>query len=201
MLRAACTQAQSWQVEGLTGARVAVNVSGLQLAQPDFCELVARVLRDTGLPAHCLELEITESVVIQHDERIARVLRDLKGIGVQLSIDDFGTGQSSFSRLSEFPIDRLKIDRAFVARAHLNGPDQAIASAIIALARTLHLEVVAEGVEEMAQLMLLQEEHCTSAQGFLLSRPLPPAEALALLRRSAESVDASRTQTLQRLSV
>ncbi len=198
VLRTACAQAMIWRTEGLKSARVAVNVSALQLAQPGFCDLVSRVLGDTGLPADRLELEITESVVMQNDGGSAQVMRDLKSIGVQLAIDDFGTGQSSFSRLREFPIDRLKIDREFVKRAHLPGSDQAIASAIIAMAKTLNLEVVAEGVEEFAQLMLLQEEECTLAQGFLLSRPLPPAEASQLLRRSEEHPDATRTQRLRR---
>jgi len=201
VLRTACAQASNWQGEGLKSARVAVNVSGLQLCNPGFCELVSNVLRDTGLSADCLELEITESVIMQNDGRAARVMRELKSIGVQLAIDDFGTGHSSFSRLREFPIDRLKIDRAFVKRAHLTGPDQAIASAIIALAKTLNLEVVAEGVEEFAQLMLLQEERCTLAQGYLLSRPLPAADALELLRRSEDSPDSSRTQRLRRLYI
>jgi diguanylate cyclase len=199
VLRAACTQARNWQLEGLNSARMAVNVSGLQLSQPGFCELVSKVLQDTGLAAECLELEITESVVMQNDDRAVQMMRDLKAVGVQLSIDDFGTGHSSFSRLREFPIDRLKIDQAFVRRAHRAGPDQAIASAIIAMAKTLDLEVVAEGVEEFSQLMLLQDERCTLAQGFLLSRPLPPAEASHLLRRSEDNSDTSRTQRLQRL--
>jgi len=199
VLRAACTQAKDWQLEGVENARVAVNVSGLQLAQPNFCELVSSILQDTGLSAECLEIEITESVVMQNDDRAAQVMRDLKSLGVQLAIDDFGTGHSSFSRLSGFPVDRLKIDRAFVKHAHLQGPDQAIASAIIAMAKTLNLEVVAEGVEEFAQLIMLQEERCDMAQGYLLSRPLPAAEALVLMRRCEEGADNSRTQRLRRL--
>jgi diguanylate cyclase (GGDEF)-like protein len=199
VLRAACTQAKDWQLEGVENARVAVNVSGLQLAQPNFCELVSSILQDTGLSAECLEIEITESVVMQNDDRAAQVMRDLKSLGVQLAIDDFGTGHSSFSRLSGFPIDRLKIDRAFVKHAHLQGPDQAIASAIIAMAKTLSLEVVAEGVEEFAQLIMLPEERCDMAQGYLLSRPLPAAEALVLMRRCEEGADNSRTQRLRRL--
>jgi diguanylate cyclase (GGDEF)-like protein len=199
VLRAACAQAKAWQLEGLKSTRVAVNVSGMQLAQPGLCDLVASVLHDTGLPATSLEIEITESVVMQNDDRATQVMRDLKALGVQLAIDDFGTGHSSFSRLSGFPIDRLKIDRAFVKHAHLDGPDQAIASAIIAMAKTLHLEVVAEGVEEFAQLLMLQDENCTLAQGYLLSRPLPPAAALELMRRSEEGPDTTRTERLQRL--
>jgi diguanylate cyclase len=199
VLRAACAQALAWQVEGIAHARMAVNVSGLQLAQPGFCKLVETVLTETGLQPDLLELEIAESVIMQDDLRAVQTIRDLKAMGVQIAIDDFGTGHSSFARLSEFPVDRLKIDRAFVKRAHLNTADQAIAAAIIAMARTLQLEVVAEGVEEIEQLLLLQDEKCALGQGYLLSRPLRPADALQLLRRSSESRETSRTERLKAL--
>jgi diguanylate cyclase (GGDEF)-like protein len=199
VLRTACAQAKMWHDEGLPLARVAVNVSGLQLSQRGFPDLVRAVLRDTGCPAKLVELEITESVLMQNETWTVKVLKELKEIGIEIAIDDFGTGYSSFSRLREFPIDRLKIDRSFVKNVHSSGEDHAIASAIIAMAKTLHLEVVAEGVEELAQLMILQDERCTLAQGFLLSRPLPAADALLLLRRLAGSLDATRTQRLRRL--
>jgi diguanylate cyclase len=199
VLRGACAQAKAWCEEGLPVARVAVNVSGLQLSQRGFADLVRAVLRETELPPELLELEITESVVMQNEAWTQDVLKDLKSIGVELAIDDFGTGYSSFARLREFPIDRLKIDRSFVQHVHDNGEDHAIASAIIAMAKTLKLEVVAEGVEDFAQLMMLQDERCTLAQGFLLSRPLPAADAHQLLRRLAEHVDGTRTQRLKRL--
>jgi diguanylate cyclase (GGDEF)-like protein len=199
VLRAACTQAHTWLMEGLPVTRVAVNVSGLQLSHPGFTALVSSVLSESGLAAECLELEVTESVLMQDNCRAVDVLTQLKATGVDIAIDDFGTGHSSFARLSEFPVDRLKIDRAFVQRAHVSQADKLIASAIIGMAKTLGLEVVAEGVEEFAQLMMLQDEHCTLAQGYLLSRPLTAAEAGQLLRRSAESVDATRTERLKRL--
>jgi diguanylate cyclase (GGDEF)-like protein/PAS domain S-box-containing protein len=201
VLRTACAQAKAWHDERLPVARVAVNVSGLQLSQRGFPELVSAVLRDTGLPPELLELEITESVVMQNEGWAEHVLKALKTIGVELAIDDFGTGYSSFSRLREFPIDRLKIDQAFVQRVQSCGEDRAIAAAIIAMAKTLRLDVVAEGVEEFAQLMFLQDERCTLAQGFLLSRPLPATEALLLLRRLSENADGTRTQRLKRLFV
>jgi diguanylate cyclase (GGDEF)-like protein len=200
VLRSACAQAKAWHQEGLPGARVAVNVSALQLAQRGFAALVATVLRDTGLPPALLELEITESVVMQTEGGTEQVLNDLKAIGLAIAIDDFGTGYSSFARLRDFPIDRLKIDRAFIRQVQSSPDDRAIAIAIIALAKTLHIEVVAEGVEEFAQLLVLQEEHCTLAQGFLLSRPLPAHEALLLLRRQAENPDGSRTERLKRFT-
>lgn len=199
VLRAACAQAVTWRADGLPIARVAVNVSGMQLSQRGFPDLVRTVLVESGLPPQMLELEITESVVMQDEVWTAQVLRDLKDIGVDIAIDDFGTGYSSFARLREFPIDRLKIDRSFVQRVHSDGDDHAIASAIIAMAKTLKLEVVAEGVEDMAQLMALQEQRCALAQGFLLSRPLPPEEARQLLRRLAENTSGTRTQRLKHL--
>lgn len=199
VLRTACTQAKAWRDENLPVARVAVNVSGLQLSQRGFADLVSAVLRETGLPPELLELEITESVVMQNDTWTEAALKDLKTIGVEIAIDDFGTGYSSLARLREFPIDRLKIDRSFICHVHDNADDQAIASAIIAMAKTLKLEVVAEGIEEFAQLMILQDERCTLAQGFLLSRPLPPTAALQLLRRLAEHADGTRTQRLKHL--
>jgi len=200
VLRAACAEAKAWRDEGLPVARVAVNVSGLQLSERGFADLVRAVLHETGLPPELLELEITETVVMQNRAWTETVLRDLKTIGVEIAIDDFGTGYSSFARLREFPIDRVKIDRCFVSHVHQNGEDHAIASAIIAMAKTLKLEVVAEGVEDFAQLMILQDEHCTMAQGFLLGRPLPSAEAQLLLRRLGDQVDGSPTQRLRILA-
>ena len=201
VLRSACTQAKAWLDEGLSAVRVAVNVSGLQLAQRGFPALVAAVLRDTGLPATTLELEITESVIMANEDWTRQVLGELKTIGVQISIDDFGTGYSSLGRLREFPIDRLKIDGSFIRRVQNNGEDRVIAATIIGMAKTLKLEVVAEGVEDLAQLLFLQEENCTLAQGFFLSAPLTVAESGQLLRRLARDFDGSRTERLERLRV
>ena len=199
VLRAACTQAKTWLDEGLSPGRIAVNVSGLQLAQRGFPGLVAAVLRDTGLPAVALELEITESVIMANEDWTRQVLGELKAIGVQISIDDFGTGYSSLGRLREFPIDRLKIDGSFIRRVQNNGEDRVIAATIIAMAKTLRLEVVAEGVEDLAQLLFLQEESCTLVQGFFLSPPLTAAESGQLLRRLARDFDGTRTERLRLL--
>ena len=199
VLRTACAQAKAWHDEGLPLARMAVNVSALQLSRRDFPEVVRSVLQETGLRPEFLELEITESAIMQNEAWTEELFKELKKIGVEIAIDDFGTGYSSFSRLKEFPIDRLKIDRSFVQNLHNKGDDQAIASAIIAMAKTLRLEVVAEGVEEFAQLMVLQDERCTLAQGFLLGRPLPTSEARLLLHRSADKADGTRTQRFKRL--
>jgi diguanylate cyclase (GGDEF)-like protein/PAS domain S-box-containing protein len=199
VLRAACTQAKAWHDEGLSALRIAVNVSGLQLAQRGFPGLVATVLRDTGLPPVTLELEITESVIMANEDWTRQVLGELKAIGVQISIDDFGTGYSSLGRLRDFPIDRLKIDGSFIRRVQNNGEDRVIAATIIAMAKTLKLEVVAEGVEDLAQLLFLQEERCTLAQGFFLSVPLTAAESGQLLRRFARDFDGTRTERLRRV--
>jgi diguanylate cyclase (GGDEF)-like protein len=199
VLRAACMQAKAWNDEGLSAVRIAVNVSGLQLAQRGFPGLVATVLRDTGLPPDTLELEITESVIMTNEDWTRQVLGELKAIGVQISIDDFGTGYSSLGRLREFPIDRLKIDGSFIRRVQNNGEDRVIAATIIAMAKTLKLEVVAEGVEDLAQLLFLQEERCTLVQGFFLSPPLTTAESGQLLRRLARDFDGTRTERLRRL--
>jgi len=199
VLRTACAQAKAWHDEGLPVVRMAVNVSALQLSRRDFPEVVRSALQETGLRPELLEIEITESAIMQNEAWTEDVLKELKKIGVEIAIDDFGTGYSSFSRLKEFPIDRLKIDRSFVQHLHNKGDDQAIASAIIAMAKTLRLEVVAEGVEEFAQLMVLQDERCTLAQGFLFGRPLPPSEARLLLHRSADKADGTRTERFKRL--
>ena len=199
VLRAACMQAQAWHDEGHSALRVAVNVSGLQLAQRGFPGLVAAVLRDTGLPSVTLELEITESVIMANEDWTRQVLGELKAIGVQISIDDFGTGYSSLGRLREFPVDRLKIDGSFIRRVQSTGEDRVIAATIIAMAKTLKLEVVAEGVEDLAQLLFLQGECCTLVQGYFLSPPLTAAESGQLLRRLARDFDGTRTQRLRRV--
>lgn len=128
---------------------------------------------ETGLPAHLLELEITETVLMKDAENAVSTLNQLKTIGVQLAIDDFGAGYSSLSHLKQFPIDRLEIDRSFVRSITSNPDDQAIACAIIAMAKTMHLKVTAEGVETDEQLNLLKGEHCDVAQGYHISYPLP----------------------------
>jgi EAL domain-containing protein (putative c-di-GMP-specific phosphodiesterase class I) len=188
VLRAACIQAKAWHDERLPVTRVAVNLSGTQLSQRGFAGLVASILRETGLPPGLLELEITESLVMQDEEWVSQVLRDLKATGVDIAIDDFGTGYSSLGRLRDFPIDRLKIDRSFISKVQSCGEDRAITGAIIA-----------EGIEEFPQLLFLQEEYCKQAQGFLLSPPLSAAGALSLLRRLAVDIEGSRTQRFQRL--
>jgi len=178
ILQAACRQAQSWQREGMP-LSVAVNLSPRQFLEADLVRQVREVLAETGLPPHLLELEITESLAMQNAERTAESLKALRGLGVRLSIDDFGTGYSSLGYLKNFPIDTLKIDRAFVGDLDTDPGDAAIAATVVAMARTLGLGVVAEGVEREAQLRVLRDQGCDRAQGYLFSPPLWPEEMAA----------------------
>ncbi|PLX84014.1 MAG: hypothetical protein C0617_09310 [Desulfuromonas sp.] len=177
VLQRACTQNRAWQKGGNPPLRMAVNISGRQFKKPGFVALVDRVLEETGLDPRWLELEITESIVMKDVAATIGTLNDLKGRGVHLAIDDFGTGYSSLSYLKRFPISKLKIDRSFVRDITTDPDDAAIAASVIALAQSMNLEVVAEGVETEEQKRFLQERGCAMAQGFLFSRPLPAAAA------------------------
>jgi diguanylate cyclase (GGDEF)-like protein len=199
VLRNACQQAKSWVDEGLPVSRMAVNVSGQQFVLKDFPQLVAAIIKETGIEASMLELEITESVVMKDEVWAEQALAQLKEQGVMLAIDDFGTGYSSFGRLRHFAVDRLKIDRSFMTSLIDCSDDRAIAAAIIAMSRSLRINVTAEGVESFPQLLFLQEHDCHEAQGFLFSRALPAADAHKLLRRAAEATTGTRTQRLRSL--
>ncbi len=199
VLRNACAQTKSWVDEGLPVTRMAVNVSGQQFVLKDFPQQVAAIIRETGIEASMLELEITESVVMKDEAWAEQALLQLKELGVMLAIDDFGTGYSSFGRLRNFAVDRLKIDRSFMTSLIDCSDDRAIAAAIIAMSRSLRINVTAEGVESFPQLLFLQEHDCHEAQGFLFSRALPAADAHKLLRRAAESTAGTRTQRLRAL--
>jgi diguanylate cyclase (GGDEF)-like protein len=186
VLRSACTQLQEWLVQGLPPMRVAVNLSVRQLLQKDFAATVEGILAQTGLPPHLLELEITESTLMENAQDTLAALHRLHQLGVRLSIDDFGTGYSSLSYLKRFPVDIIKIDRSFVRDVPQDADDAAIVTAIIALAHSLRLEVVAEGVETEAQLHFLQARQCDLLQGYHLS-PAIPAEQFVRLVRTAIS--------------
>ena len=175
VLETACRQVATWLADGVPPVRVAVNLSARQFQQGDLPETVARILLDTGVPPALLELEITESVAMNRPKETIRHLLHFKYMGVELAIDDFGTGYSSLSYLKLFPVHRLKIDRSFVRDLENDANDAAIAAATIALAHTLGMEVVAEGVETSGQLEFLKEQHCDTIQGYFFSRPLPAA--------------------------
>jgi diguanylate cyclase (GGDEF)-like protein len=185
VLRAAVAQAAAWQAAGRAMA-VSVNVSALQFQQPDFVEGVASVLRDAGLPAHWLELELTESLLIQDAPEAMLRLQALAQLGVRLAIDDFGIGYSNLSYLKRFPIGRLKIDRSFVAGLPADESDAAIVQAIVNMGRALRLQIVAEGVENDTQRAFLREIGCDQYQGFLFARALDVPDFEALLGWSAD---------------
>jgi len=197
VLLQACRQARVWHDEGLPFQRMAVNVSGKQFALAEYPSEVAAILEQTGLAPSALELEITESVVMADETWAQKAINELKQLGISLAIDDFGTGYSSFGRLRHFSVDRLKIDRSFVSSVTECNDDRAIAAAIIAMSRSLRINVTAEGVENFPQLAFLQEQECQDAQGFLLSRPLAAEAARELLRRVDDASDESRTQRLK----
>ena len=172
ILRTACTQAKSWQDKGLNFAKLNVNISLRQFIQKDFVHMVGRILKETGLDANYLELELTESVVMDNAEAVVKILGELKETGVRLAIDDFGTGYSSLIYLKLMPIDIIKIDQSFVRDMAVNINDAAICDAIIRLAKSLNLEVIAEGVETMEQIELLKRLDCCNIQGYVVSKPL-----------------------------
>lgn len=180
VLRTACRQNKAWQQQGLPAVRVAVNLSAKQFGQYHLDEMIAATLMETGMAPQWLELEITESAIMKNAEQNAIILHKLKEMGVSLAIDDFGTGYSSLSYLKHFPISRLKIDRSFVRDITTNPDDAAIAEIIIAMAQTLKLSVIAEGVETRAQMELLSFNNCIEMQGYLFSRPVP-AEQFSIL--------------------
>ncbi len=173
VLRGACQQARAWLDAGLALSSIAVNVSATELRQDGFLAGVLAILEETGLDPHHLELELTESVLMKHAGSAAAILQALRETGVQVAVDDFGTGYSSLSYLRAFPIDALKIDQSFVRQIAATGDDASIVTAVISMARSLKLRVVAEGVETFEQLAFLQRHECDEAQGFYFSRPLP----------------------------
>jgi diguanylate cyclase (GGDEF)-like protein/PAS domain S-box-containing protein len=182
ILYTACSQNKVWQDAGFPPMYVSVNISSIQFKQPSFISTVNNVLQDTGLDPHYLELELTESILMESTETAIQTLKELKSMGVRISIDDFGTGYSSLSYLKRFPIDTLKIDRSFVRDVTSDPDDKAIINAIIALARSLNLKVIAEGVETIQQLVCLHEQGSDGMQGYLFSPPLPIDSLTQLLK-------------------
>jgi diguanylate cyclase (GGDEF)-like protein len=173
VLHEACRQAARWRQAGDGLEQVSVNVAGRQIQRGDFVATVRRTLEETGLPPEALELEITESFIMEQAEQAISVLEGLRGLGVSLAIDDFGTGYSSLSYLKRLPIDKLKVDRSFVRDIPQDRNDEAITRAVLALGRSLQLGVVAEGVETTEQEDFLRAGGCDQVQGFLYSAPLP----------------------------
>ncbi len=189
VLREACAQNKAWQDRGLPRLRVSVNISGVQWRKDDIVECVARALRESGLDASYLELEITESVVMQNAAKTVGMLEQLSRMGVHLSIDDFGTGYSSLSYLKRFQVNTLKIDRAFIRDIASDHEDSAIVQAIVALAHSLQLQVVAEGVENDTQLQHLKRLGSDEYQGFFRSKPLPGEQFERFLKAEVQAGD------------
>jgi EAL domain-containing protein (putative c-di-GMP-specific phosphodiesterase class I) len=181
-LRQALMTVHDWHQQGLPGLTVAVNVSALQLQRGDLSDVVARILTETGVSAHCLELELTESVIMANPEKNADTLRACRRLGVSLAIDDFGTGYSSLAYLKRLPLTTLKIDQEFVGDLTHDTDDEAITSTIINMGHSLSLNVIAEGVETAAQLQFLRDHGCDEIQGHWISHALPPDACLRFIR-------------------
>jgi EAL domain-containing protein (putative c-di-GMP-specific phosphodiesterase class I)/DNA-binding NarL/FixJ family response regulator len=186
VLKTACEQIVEWELDGTGPMTVAVNISAVQLCQQDIVELVRRVVHQTHMQPHHLVLEITESSLIENLQQHTSALEALRRDGVGIEIDDFGTGYSSLSYLRALPIDAVKIDRSFIRQIDTNPVDAAIVSAIVAMAHSMQLRVVAEGVETPSQLKVLGAQGCDVAQGFLFARPLPADDCRKLLTAIAQ---------------
>jgi diguanylate cyclase (GGDEF)-like protein/PAS domain S-box-containing protein len=181
LLFSACAQNKAWQEAGFSPIRMAVNISTYQLVQKGFLKFLTTLLKEIDLEPEYLELEFTESVVLQHSDLITESLRELASLGIQCAVDDFGTGYSALSYLKYLPLQRLKLDQSFVSALTLDPNDDAISKAIIAMAHDLNLKVTAEGVETVQQLEFLRAQDCDEAQGFLFSKPLPAKDFVQLL--------------------
>ncbi len=184
IIRTACAQAKSWQEEGFAPFRISVNISARLFQQYDLDKTILDILNQTGLGPDSLELEITETIAMQNIETSMDILWKLSGFSIRIAMDDFGTGYSSLAYLKKFPIQLLKIDRAFIRDLYRNPEDQTIVKAIIAMAQTLKIDVIAEGVERQDQLDLLRAFGCGYAQGFYFSRPVPPQDFAKILSQN-----------------
>ncbi len=182
VLRTACKQNKAWQDMGLPPVRVAVNLSAQQMRRADMVQVVEQALRDSGLAPEWLELELTESMILEDATATIRTMRDLKALGIYLSLDDFGTGYSSLAYLQRFPVDRIKIDKSFINDVTTHAGSAAIVRSILNMAENLGLAVVAEGVETSSQLHYLQRQTCADMQGYVFSKPVSAAELADLLR-------------------
>jgi EAL domain-containing protein (putative c-di-GMP-specific phosphodiesterase class I) len=187
VLSTACQQAKTWYDQGHTELYVAVNLSTRQFKEPDLVEIIEEVLEETGLPPQCLQLEVTESGIMDNPDHAKTKMQMLRTKGVRFSIDDFGTGYSSLSYLKRFPIDTLKIDQSFVVDSLTNTDDQEIIKTIIIMARSLHMGTVAEGIETREQHELLSQYGCHMMQGYYFGRPMPPEKFETLLQEMPPS--------------
>jgi EAL domain-containing protein (putative c-di-GMP-specific phosphodiesterase class I) len=183
VLREACRQAKAWQQAWATQLRLCVNVSAVELRSKEFVAGVAEIVAETGFDPRFLELELTETFLMQESKSTDIVLRALKRLGVTLALDDFGTGYSSLSYMRRFPVDTLKVDSSFVRDVITGAADSGVVRAVIQMGNSLHMRVVAEGVETKDQVLILREMACVEAQGYYLSRPTTAAGISNLMRR------------------
>jgi len=195
VMRAACRDTRRWHARYGLPLRIGVNLSPLQLRQPNFAQLVAQVLKETGLDPHLLDLEVTESISVKSIPGLTETLHALRQLGCSISIDDFGTGQSSLDYIKRFPADRIKIDQAFVRNIGVDPDDEAIVQATISMAHNLSRQVVAEGVETEQHLEFLRAQGCEVVQGFLFCRPIPPAAFENLLQERARLLAGAEVPT------
>jgi EAL domain-containing protein (putative c-di-GMP-specific phosphodiesterase class I) len=200
VLETACLQQRAWREAGLAPIKMSVNLSFQQFHDRELVSKVAQVLARVGTPRGALVLEITESVLMQETERAMETLQELTALGIGLAIDDFGTGYSSLGYLKRFPVSLLKIDRSFVSEVTTNPDDAALTAAIIAMAGSMNLKIVAEGVETREQLAFLRDHGCDQIQGYLLSRPLPADELTRLLGCEPGFLSPGQAACLQVLS-
>jgi EAL domain-containing protein (putative c-di-GMP-specific phosphodiesterase class I) len=185
VLKEACTMGIKLQQMGYEDIVMSVNISVVQLRHSGMLEVISKVLRDTGLPANSLEIEVTESILIGSFDSSIEILNKIRQMGVKISLDDFGTGYSSLSHLQRLPITSLKIDRLFIKELMKEGVEMAMTATIIELAHTLKLGVIAEGVEYALQLKSLAQENCDYFQGFLFGKPMPEDKAIAFLEQNS----------------
>ncbi|MEK7851287.1 MAG: bifunctional diguanylate cyclase/phosphodiesterase, partial [Deltaproteobacteria bacterium] len=183
VLRTACRQNREWQKAGLPAVPMAVNLSPVQFRQENLLDVVKRAVRDAGIDPQYIELEVTERAVMHNVDEAVTLMQEMKDMGLKLTVDDFGTGYSSLSYLKRFPIDKLKIDQSFVRDITTDPDDAAITLAIISMAHSLGLKVIAEGVETVEQLAFLKEHGCDEIQGYYFSKPVPADEFAGLLRK------------------
>ncbi|WP_016875503.1 putative bifunctional diguanylate cyclase/phosphodiesterase [Chlorogloeopsis fritschii PCC 9212] len=195
VLRTACAQNRAWQLAGISPIRISVNLSARQFEQPNLVEVVRQILEETGLEPSYLELEVTESFLMSDIQRSVQILQQLRELGICLALDDFGTGYSSLNYLKRLPINMLKIDRSFVQDVTSNPDSAAVTDAIIALAKSLRLNITAEGVETQDQLDYLQIRGCDEGQGFYFSRPVPVDTITQMLKESSRQSDRSLVHT------
>ena len=194
VLRTACLQNNKWQKTGLLYARIGVNLSAVQFNDPLIVDKIENIIIETGINPKYLDLEITESVAVKENSNIIVILNKLKKIGVSISIDDFGTEYSSLSRLKLLPIDRIKIDMQFIQGIEGNQKDQAITKVIINLAKSLDLEVIAEGVETQGQMEFLNQKMCDEAQGYYYYKPMPADELEKILLQNKQYKKANESR-------